>query len=89
MGGAVPHGFGFDLTWPAGRFVASRAPSHSQAVPHLKPLFPCAPSAPQALTGWLGQHNIVQTVLKSNLHQAQYADQVPDSFALPMLFGTA
>lgn len=32
--------------------------------------------AVQGLTSWLQQHSVVQLVLKSNLHQAQYADQV-------------
>ncbi|KAL4854761.1 Ubiquitin carboxyl-terminal hydrolase 24 [Chlorella vulgaris] len=29
----------------------------------------------EGLTSWLQQHSVVQLVLKSNLHQAQYADQ--------------
>ena len=41
----------------------------------------------QALTGWLQQNGVVHLVLKSNLHQAQYAEQVlcwmKPSFTLP------
>ncbi len=33
-------------------------------------------SRAQALTSWLREHGVVQMVLKSNMHQAQYADQV-------------
>lgn len=29
----------------------------------------------QALTAWLAEHGVVEMVLKSNLHQAQYAEQ--------------
>ena len=30
----------------------------------------------QALTAWLQEQGVVQLVLKSNLHQAQYAEAV-------------
>ena len=59
-----------DLDARAG--LPSRPPSpDAQASPPR----PHPRAAAQGLTTWLAQHGVVQQVLKSNLHQAQYADQ--------------
>lgn len=59
-----------------GGFDAEHA---GQSAPHLASL-PAAPALAaqcvQALTSWLRAHGVVHMVLKSNMHQAQYADQV-------------
>ena len=50
-------------------------PPCSHVVPRFVTLF-LAAKCVQALTSWLRAHGVVHMVLKSNMHQAQYADQV-------------